>query len=104
MMDRDPLPLAFLIRDFSWERFMNPMVNFRLQRAREALTMMGMMRGFGLPDLLFIVDNAIRDPEWAEAITESLRDETGIKFTLTSRQWRVIHSEIKGLIEERRRV
>ncbi|MEE8607938.1 MAG: hypothetical protein V3S55_10045 [Nitrospiraceae bacterium] len=82
-----------------YDRFINEFANpvdLQLQLARDALTMLAMIRGFAQEDLAIIAETAAGDQKWADDLAASLEEETGARFHLTARQWGIIHTELGG--------
>lgn len=79
----------------SANQFADP-VDLQLQSARDALTMLAMIRGFDQIDLFLIAKAATDDQKWADDLAASLEEETGVRFHLTVRQWGIIHTELGG--------
>ena len=88
-------PAYLAVRDTPDGPFADP-VDLQLQSAREALTLLALIRGFDREDLLLIASAAMEDKKWADDLAANLEEETGIRFHLTVRQWGVIHAELGG--------
>lgn len=87
-------PDAFVIWDWRTSRYVDPSEPV-MQAAKDALTALGMLRGFTREDLQLIAETAANGKKWADAVETKLLLETGINFHLTQEQWALIALELK---------
>lgn len=93
-------PKGNLIWDHLNEQLVGP-VDFQMQRCRDALSSLAVIRGFDLPDLIVIADIARKNDDYATTLVGTVERETGIRFRITAYQWGVILHELNDLLSRR---